>query len=75
MHAVARGIKKYKNYSSIQMIKETFGNKETLLFDFVSTDTVLKEIAPLDVNKYTHSNDIATKIVKANGDSFFQFCI
>ena len=57
------------------MIKETFGNKETLLFDFVSTDTVLKEIVPLDVNKYTHSNDIATKIVKANADSFLQFCI
>ena len=25
------------------MIKDTFGNKETLLFDFVSIDTVLKE--------------------------------
>ena len=49
------------------MIKETFGNKETLLFDFVSIDTVLKE--------YTLSNDIPTKTVKANADSFFKFCI
>ena len=49
------------------MVKEIFGNKETLLFDFVSIETVLKE--------YTLSNDIRTKIVKANADSFFQFCI
>ena len=38
------------------MVKEIFGNKETLLFDFVSIETVLKE--------YTLSNDIRTKIVK-----------
>ena len=47
------------------MVKEIFSNKETLLFDFVSIETVLKE--------YTLSNDIRTKIVKANADSFFKF--
>ena len=36
-------------------------------------DTVFKEIVSLDTNKSTHSNDVPTKIVKANADLFSNF--
>ena len=55
------------------MIKETFGSNKLFSFDFVSSDTIFKEIASLDTQKATHSNDIPTKIVKANADLFSTF--
>ena len=68
---VERAIQKYKNYPSIQMIKETFDNDKTFSFDLVSPDTIFKEIVSLDTNKSTNSNDVPIKIVKANADLFF----
>ena len=59
---VERGVQKYKNYPSIQMIKETFESNKT--FSFVSSDTVFKEILSLDTKNATHNNDVPTKIVK-----------
>ena len=50
------------------MIRETFDNNKTFSFDFVSFDTIFKEIMSLDTNKSTHRNDVPTKIVKANAD-------
>ena len=60
--------KNRNNYPSIQMIRETFDNNKTFSFDFVSFDTIFKEIISLDTNKSTHRNDVPTKIVKANAD-------
>ena len=70
---VERAIQKYKNHPSIQMIKETFDSSKTFSFDLVSSDTIFKEIVSLDTKKATHSNDVPTKIVKANADLFSIF--
>ena len=70
---VERAIQKYKNHPSIQMIKETFDSSKTFSFDLVSSDTFFKEIVSLDTKKATHSNDVPTKIVKANADLFSIF--
>ena len=42
-------------------------------FNHVSSDTIFKEIVSLDTNKATHSDDVPTKIVKANADLFSIF--
>ena len=55
------------------MIKETFDSSKTFSFDLVSSDTIFKEIVSLDTKKATHSNDVPTKIVKANAESFSIF--
>ena len=70
---VERAIQKYKNHPSLQMIKETFDSSKTFSFDLVSSDTIFKEIVSLDTKKATHSNDVPTKIVKANADLFSIF--
>ena len=70
---VERAIQKYKNYPSIQMIKETFDINKTFSFNLVSSDTIFKEILSLDTKKATHSNDVPTKIVKANANLFSIF--
>ena len=44
------------------MIKETFGNKKLFLFDFVSSDPILKESESLVNSKPTHSKDVPVKI-------------
>ena len=72
---VERAIQKYKKHPSIQMIKETFDNNKTFPFDFVSSGTIFKEIVSLDTKKATHSNDVPTKIVKANADLFSIFVL
>ena len=66
---VEKAIQKYKNHLSIQMIKETFDSNKTFSFDLVSFDTIFKEI----LSVATHSNDVPTKIVKANTDLFSIF--
>ena len=55
------------------MIKETFGSNKTFSFDLASSDTIFKEIVSLESKKNTHSNDVPTKIVKANVDLFSTF--
>ena len=50
------------------MIKETFDSNKTFSFDLVSSDTTFKEILSLDTKKATRSNDVPSKIVKANAD-------
>ena len=64
---VERAIQKHKNYPSMPMINKTFS------FDLVSSDTIFKDIVSLDTKKATHSNDVRTKNVKANADSFSIF--
>ena len=70
---VERTFQKYKNHPSIRIIKETFDNDKTFSFDLVLPDTIFKEIVSLDTNKFTHSNDVPTKIVKAKADLFSIF--
>ena len=70
---VERAIQKWKNHPSIQMIKEIFDSNKTFSFDLVSSGTIFKEILSLDTKKATHSNDIPTKIVKANANLFSIF--
>ena len=55
------------------MIKETFDINKTFLFDFVSSDTIFKEIVSLDTKKPTNSNHVPTKTVKRNADLFSIF--
>ena len=61
-----RAIQEYKKHPSIKMIKETFDSNKTFSFDLASSNTIFKEILCLDTKKATHSNDLPTKIVKAN---------
>ena len=70
---VERAIQKYKNHPSIQTIKETFDSNKTFSFELVSSDTIFKEIVSLDTKIAKHSNDVPTKIVKANVDLFSNF--
>ena len=44
---VERAIQKCKNHPSIRMIKETFDNDKTFLFDLVSPDTKFQNILKL----------------------------
>ena len=37
---------------------------------FVSSETILKEVVSVATKKVTHSNDVPTKIVKADADLF-----
>ena len=67
---IERAIQKYKSHLSIQIFKETFGNKKTFSFDFVSSETILKEVVSVATNKATHSNDVPTKIVNEDADLF-----
>ena len=55
------------------MIKETFDSNKTFSFDLVSSNTIFREIVSLDTKKATHSNDVATTIIKANADLFSIF--
>ena len=57
------------------MNKETFDNDKTFSFDLFSPDTIFKEIVSLDTNKSTYSNDVSTKVYKANADLFSMLCI
>ena len=70
---VERAIQKYKNHASIQMIKETSDSNKTFSFDLVSSDTIFKQIVSIDTKKAMHSNDVPTKIVKANAALFSIF--
>ena len=70
---VERAIQKYKNHPSIQMNKETCDSNKTFSFELVSSDTIFKEILSLNTKKATHSNDVPTKIVKANANLFSIF--
>ena len=72
-YPVESAIEKYKNHPSIQMIEETFDSNKTFSFDLVSSDTIFKQILSLDTKKATHSNDVPTKIVKANAELFSIF--
>ena len=72
-HPIERAIRKYKNHASIQMIKETFDSNKRFSFDLVSSNTIFREILSLDTKTPTHSNDVPTKIVKANADLFSIF--
>ena len=55
------------------MIKETFDSNKRFSFDLVSSNIIFRKIASLDTKKPMHSNDVATKIVKANADLFSIF--
>ena len=55
------------------MIKETFDSNKTFSFGLVSSITIFKEIVSLGTKKATRSNDVPTKIVKANADLFSIF--
>ena len=70
---VEGAFQKYKNHPSIQMIKEIFDGNKTFSFELVSSDTIFKEIVSLDTKIAKHSNDVPTKIVKANVDLFSNF--
>ena len=55
------------------MIKEPFDSNKKFSIDLVSSDNIFKEIVSLDTKKATRSNDVPTKIVKANADLFSIF--
>ena len=70
---VERAIQKYKIHPSIQIIKERLGSNKTFSFDLVSSDIIFKKILSLDTKKAMHSNDVVTKIIKANAYFFLIF--
>ena len=54
----------------MQIVKETFDSNKRFPLDLVSSDTTFREIISVDTKKTMHSNDVPTKIVKANADLF-----
>ena len=55
------------------MIKEPFDSNKKFSINLVSSDNIFKEIVSLDTKRATRSNDVPTKIVKANTDLFSIF--
>ena len=63
-------IERYKNNPGIVKVKETFEDNDIVSFGMGFLDTSFKEIVSLDSNKATPSNDVPTKIVRANYNLF-----
>ena len=57
-----------KNHPSIEKRKETFYENNNFSFELVSQNTIFREIFSLESAKATRSNDVPTKVVKANAD-------
>ena len=75
-------INKFKNHSSIKVIKYRKKEERTFTFSYVSYEEVLNEIRKLKTTKTTQQNHIPTKILKENSKVFagyfekiINFCI
>ena len=70
---VANAVNKFRNHSSIIMIKNKKKNDQSFSFVPVTYDDVLKKVNTLDTAKASQQSDIPTKILKQNSDYFAEY--
>ena len=67
---VTNSVNKFRNHSSIIMIKNKKKNDQSFFFRPVTYDDVLKKVNTLDTSKASQQSDIRTEILKQNWDYF-----
>ena len=70
---VTNAVNKFRNHSSIIMIKNKKKNDQSFSFGPVTYDDVLKKVNTLDTAKASQQSDIPTKILKQNSDYFAEY--
>ena len=70
---VANAVNKFRNHSSIIMIKNKKKNDQSFSFGTVTYDDVLKKVKTLDTAKASQQSDIPTKILKQNSNYFVEY--
>ena len=72
-HPTLNAILKYKNHSSMRIIKRFSQRFSSFYFSHVDKNTVLKEIKKLSLNKAVKDSDIPVKVLKENADFFADY--
>ena len=62
---------KYKNHSSIIVIKNFCHESNFFNFETIKRDSVLKRIKSLDISETSQSSDVPTEIMKENAELWF----
>ena len=70
---VTNAVNKFRNHSSIIMIKNKKVADQSFSFGPVTYDDVLKIVNTLDIAKASQQSDIPTKILKQNSDYFAEY--
>ena len=70
---VTNAINKFRNHSSIVVIKNKKKNGQSFSFGPVTYDDVLKKVNTLDPAKASRQSDIPTKILKQNSNYFAEY--
>ena len=70
---VTNAVNKFRNHSSIIMIKNKKVADQSFSFGPVTYDNVLKIVNTLDTAKASQQSDIPTKILKQNSDYFAEY--
>ena len=70
---VTNPVNKFKNQSTIVMIKNKYKNDQSVSFGPVDRDAVLKKVNTLDIAKVSQQFDIPTKILKPSSDYFAEY--
>ena len=70
---VTNAANKFRNHSSIIMIKNKKKNDQNVSFGPVTYDDVLKIVNTLDIAKTSQQSDIPTKILKQNSEYFAEY--
>ena len=69
-HPTLNAILKYKNHTSMHVIKRFSQRFSNFYFSHADKNAVLKEIKKLNLNKAVQDSDIPVKILKENADFF-----
>ena len=64
-------LEKYKNHSSIIVIKNFCHESNFFNFETIKRDSVLRRIKSLDISKTSQSSDVPTEIIKENAELWF----
>ena len=70
---VTNAVNKFRNHSSIIMIKNKKNNNQIFSFGPITYDDILKIVNNLDTAKGSQQSDIPTKILKQNSDYFAEY--
>ena len=70
---VANAVNKFRNHSSIIMIKNKKKNEQGFSFGPETYDDILKKVNTLDTAKASQQSDISTKILKQNSYYFAEY--
>ena len=73
MTKLQSAVNKFRNHSSIIMIKNKKKNDQSFSFGPVTYDDVLKKVNTLGTAKASQQSDIPTKILKQNSDYFAEY--